>query len=77
MSVNPAVPCVGTLMVDTSRRDRVGEFRGVSGPYWSLRPVTGGTEWEADPESVRSADPAERLHAKTARANARSHGALL
>lgn len=70
-------PPVGALMVDTSRRNGVGEFRGVAGPYWSLRPVTGGTEWEANPEDVRAADPTERLRAKTARANARSHGALL
>ncbi|MFD8955683.1 hypothetical protein ACFXKH_38750 [Streptomyces caelestis] len=60
-----------------SHRDRVGEFRGVAGPYWSLRPVGGGAEWEAEPERVRPADPMERLHAKTARANARSWGALL
>ncbi|MYR97065.1 hypothetical protein GTW60_26350 [Streptomyces sp. SID4937] len=77
MPTRAALPEVGALMVDTSRRDRVGDFRGVAGPYWSLRPVTGGTEWEAEPEDVRPADPAERLHAKTARANARSHGALL
>lgn len=70
------VPNLGALMVD-SRRDRVGEFRGVAGPYWSMRPVTGGTEWDAEPEHVRPADPMERLHAQTARANARSRGALL
>ncbi|MFB6423078.1 hypothetical protein ACFCXC_00390 [Streptomyces microflavus] len=69
-------PSVGDLVHD-SRTESVGEFRGTSGPYWSLRPVVGGTEWEADPEDVRPADPAERLRAKTARANARSHGALL
>ncbi len=34
----PDLPAPGTLMVDTSRADRVGEFRGVAGPYWSLRP---------------------------------------
>ncbi|MFJ1789566.1 hypothetical protein ACIOML_35315 [Streptomyces anulatus] len=72
-----AVPEVGTVMVDTSRRDRIGEFRGVSGPYWSLRPVTGGTEWEAEPANVRPADAAERMRAEASRANARSRGALL
>ncbi|MFJ4713098.1 hypothetical protein [Streptomyces sp. NPDC088785] len=64
-------------MVDTSRADRVGEFRGVAGPYWSLRPVCGGTEWEAAPEHVRPADPGERLHANNARCNARSRGDVL
>ncbi|MEV6076325.1 hypothetical protein AB0L80_14655 [Streptomyces sp. NPDC052069] len=64
-------------MVDTSRKDRVGEFCGVAGPYWALRPVRGGTEWEADPEHVRPADRVERLRAETARCNARSEGRLL
>ncbi|MFC5799440.1 hypothetical protein [Streptomyces formicae] len=63
-------------MMDTSRR-RVGEFRGVAGPYWSLRPLGGGAEWEAEPEHVRPADPRERLSAETARVNARSRGDLL
>ncbi|WP_329216797.1 hypothetical protein OG352_12680 [Streptomyces sp. NBC_01485] len=70
------VPESGTLVVDTSR-DRVGEFRGVAGPYWSLRPVCGGREWEAKPEHVRPADPIERLRAETARCNARSRGDVL
>lgn len=71
------VPETGTLMVDVSRDNRVGEFRGVAGPYWSLRPAGGGTEWEAEPEHVRPADPMERLHAWNARCNARSRGELL
>ncbi|MFD7514089.1 hypothetical protein ACFV85_04695 [Streptomyces niveus] len=72
------VPEPGTLVVDTSCGDRVGEFRGPAGPYWSLRPICGGTEWEAEPEHVRPADASERLHAENARCNARSsRGALL
>ncbi|WP_078509029.1 hypothetical protein [Streptomyces zinciresistens] len=70
------VPETGAFLVDTSR-NRVGEFRGVAGPYWSLRPIGGGVEWEASPEHVRPADPAERLSAETARANARSRGERL
>jgi hypothetical protein len=35
------VPELGALMVDTSRGGRVGEFRGVAGPYGFLRPVCG------------------------------------
>ncbi|WP_328723842.1 hypothetical protein OHT52_21820 [Streptomyces sp. NBC_00247] len=64
-------------MVDTSREDRVGEFRGVAGPYWAIRPVGGGIEWEAAPESVRPASPTERLRAENARCNARSRGDVL
>lgn len=29
----PAPPALGTLMVDTARGDRVGEFRGVAGLF--------------------------------------------
>ncbi|WP_327268499.1 hypothetical protein OG233_11500 [Streptomyces sp. NBC_01218] len=72
-----AVPAPGTLMVDVSRGDRVGEFRGVSGPYWAIRPVRGGLEWEVAPENTRPATPTERLRAETARCNARSRGEFL
>lgn len=77
MERKPVVPAVGALMMDTTRRDGIGEFRGLAGPYWSLRPVGGGAEWEVVPECVRSLTPAEWLSAETARQNARSsRGAL-
>jgi len=71
------VPAPGTLVVDTGNGDQVGEFRGLAGPYWALRPVCGGPEWEAEPERVRPADPMERLRAINARKNARSEGRIL
>ncbi|MFI6688144.1 hypothetical protein [Streptomyces sp. NPDC050485] len=71
------VPDPGTLMVDISRGGRVGEFRGVAGPYWSLRPMNGGTEWEAEPATVRPATAMERLGAENTRCNARSRGDVL
>lgn len=71
------LPAIGALMVDTAQGERVGEFRGTAGPYWSLRPVRGGVEREADPARVRPAEPMERLRAETARANRRSRGELL
>ncbi|MDX2392552.1 hypothetical protein NJL88_21305 [Streptomyces sp. DK15] len=73
----PQPPPPGALVVDTSRGDRVGEFRGVAGPYWSLRPVRGGAEWEAEPRHVRPAEPMERMRAENARRNARSAKGLL
>lgn len=74
---NPVpAPAPGMLVVDASRGDRVGEFRGFAGPYWSLRPVKGGAEWEAAPEDVRPAMPVECLSAKAARENARSRGGV-
>ncbi|MEV1049116.1 hypothetical protein [Streptomyces sp. NPDC049916] len=73
----PRVPTPGTLLTDTSRGDRVGEFRGVAGPYWALRPVGGGREWEVEPRYVRPALLLEQLRARTARLNARSRGEVL
>lgn len=76
-SAPPHLPPLGALVVDTGRGDRVGEFRGVAGPYWSLRPVGGGIEWEAEPHRVRPALLIEQLRARTARLNARSRGEVL
>ncbi|MEU3202873.1 hypothetical protein ABZ702_03125 [Streptomyces cyaneofuscatus] len=73
----PELPAPGALLVDMSHGDRVGEFRGVAGPRWSLRPVGGGTEWEAEPRHVRPALLIEQLRARTARLNARSRGEVL
>lgn len=55
----------------------MGEFQGVAGPYWSLRPVGGGREWEVEPRFVRPALLMEQLRARTARLNARSRGEVL
>ncbi|MEE1771735.1 hypothetical protein PUR34_27165 [Streptomyces sp. JV185] len=66
------LPPPGTLFRDTGHGDRVGEFCGVAGPYWSLRPVGGGVEWEAEPEWVRALTPAERLSVENALRNLRS-----
>ncbi|MDX5575995.1 hypothetical protein OH733_13820 [Streptomyces griseus] len=73
----PELPALGALMVDTGHGDRMGEFRGVAGARWSLRPVGGGVEWEAVPHLVRPALLIEQLRARTARLNARSRGEVL
>ncbi|WP_432152233.1 hypothetical protein [Streptomyces sp. bgisy029] len=73
----PDLPALGAPLVDTSQGNRVGEFRGVAGDYWSLRPIGGGREWEVEPRHVRPALPIEQLRARTARANARSRGEVL
>ncbi|MGW2278873.1 hypothetical protein [Streptomyces sp. NPDC001770] len=77
MNAKRSEPAVGALVVDATRPDVIGEFRSVTGPFWQLRPVSGGVEWQADPEQVRFADPAERLRAENARCNARSRGERL
>ncbi|MFE7901288.1 hypothetical protein ACFU3E_28065 [Streptomyces sp. NPDC057424] len=66
-------PPVGAYVVDT-RSGRIGIVMGHEGPYVQLRPYGGGKEWDVDPGAVRNATPAERLHAATTYANARSRG---
>ncbi|MFF6807661.1 hypothetical protein [Streptomyces sp. NPDC012616] len=61
----------GTVVYDPAS-DSVGEYRGMAGPYALLRPVGGGREWEARPESLRPATPGERLSAGVRAANSRS-----
>ncbi|MEU9562529.1 hypothetical protein AB0D16_10870 [Streptomyces sp. NPDC048161] len=56
---------------------RATENSAVAGPYWSLRPVCGGAEWEAEPVNMRVASPMERLRAENARRDARSAGRIL
>ncbi|MEW5538176.1 hypothetical protein AB1339_10975 [Streptomyces cyaneofuscatus] len=77
VEMEPLLPTAGALLVDTSRDNRVGEFRGTVGLYRSLRPVGGGRTWEVEPRHVRPALPIEQLRARTARANARSRGEVL
>ncbi|MEW2050489.1 hypothetical protein [Streptomyces sp. NPDC005476] len=61
----------GTVVYDPVS-DSVGEYRGNAGPYALLRPLGGGREWEAHPESLRPATPGERLSAGVRAANSRS-----
>ncbi|AVV41133.1 hypothetical protein C6376_06425 [Streptomyces sp. P3] len=64
----------GTVVYDPAS-DSVGEYQGKAGPYALLRPVGGGREWEARPQSLRPATPGERLSAGVRAANSRSfHG---
>ncbi|MDT9698030.1 hypothetical protein [Streptomyces sp. P17] len=58
-------PPVGSYVVDT-RSGRIGIVMGHEGPYVQLRPYGGGLEWDAAPEAVRKATPAERTRAATA-----------
>jgi hypothetical protein len=67
-------PPPGTVVVD-ERGGRVGQVMGAVGPYLQLRPLGGGREWDARPERVRVATPAERLSAGVAAANAASRRA--
>ncbi|MFE0042409.1 hypothetical protein [Streptomyces albireticuli] len=65
------VPNVGVLVVDV-RRDRVGEVMASTGGRLSLRPPSGGREWEAFPCDVRPMTASDELRAKVTEANDRS-----
>jgi len=60
----------GALVYDPATH-KIGEYQGKGGPYAMLRPVGGGREWQADPEMIRLATPAERLSAGVKAANTR------
>ncbi|MEU1530344.1 hypothetical protein [Streptomyces fagopyri] len=66
-----AVPGVGDAVHDTAR-DRVGRVMGHEGPYLQVRPLSGGVEWDADPDHLRPLSQDELLSALVAEANTRS-----
>jgi len=53
------LPAVGTVFVDTART-LIGEFRGIDGKSYCLRPLGGGREWTVDPKWVRPATESEQ-----------------
>ncbi|QNP71350.1 hypothetical protein IAG44_19200 [Streptomyces roseirectus] len=61
----------GTLLYDPTT-DKVGEFQARSGKYAMLRPVGGGIEWQADPDTLRPPTDSERIGAGVKAANAQA-----
>jgi hypothetical protein len=61
----------GTLALDT-KTDRVGRVMARQDGLLYLRAVTGGREWEAEPQDVRPADATDELRARVAEINADS-----
>ncbi|MFE6284926.1 hypothetical protein [Streptomyces sp. NPDC057877] len=70
-----AAPRIGDTVRD-AQANRIGKVMGFLGPYAQLRPIGGGTEWDAHPENLRPVSPAEALRAGVSAANARSRGEL-
>jgi hypothetical protein len=64
-------PGVGETVRDAGS-DRVGVVMDHHGPYFQLRPLGGGCEWDADPAHVELLSQAELLSARVAEANVRS-----
>ncbi|MFD7259604.1 hypothetical protein [Streptomyces sp. NPDC059874] len=58
----------GETALDAST-GRVGRVVGHVGPRYQLRPLNGGREWEADPESLEPAHQSDALSAAVVIAN--------
>jgi hypothetical protein len=67
-----AIPPERGALVYDRESGKVGEFQGMGGPYFMLRPVGGGREWQADPRLTREPTRDERLSAGIKAANSRS-----
>ncbi|QNP72598.1 hypothetical protein IAG44_26340 [Streptomyces roseirectus] len=61
----------GTLLYDPATV-KVGEYQDHLGKYAMLRPVGGGTEWSADPKTLRPPTDSERVRAGVRAANRQS-----
>lgn len=62
MTMTASKPAIGQIVQDT-QRNRTGRVMGHEGPYVQLRPVAGGREWDASPDALRTATPAEARRA--------------
>ncbi|MFF0143548.1 hypothetical protein ACFYRN_45095 [Streptomyces sp. NPDC005227] len=67
-------PEPGQLIYDAATR-KIGEAVDHIGPYWQLKPVGGGREWDAH-GPLRPTTLKERSSSAVALANARSWGEL-
>ncbi|MBV7697727.1 hypothetical protein [Streptomyces sp. TRM70350] len=68
-------PKLHETVEDTATR-KVGRVMGFEGPYVQLRPLGGGVEWDAKPETLKPVTVSDGLSAAVAAANARSRGEL-
>ncbi|MGW0708270.1 hypothetical protein ACWD4G_20325 [Streptomyces sp. NPDC002643] len=73
MTMTARKAAIGDPVEDTDRK-KIGEVMGFEGPYVQLRPLGGGREWDAEPDSIRPVSRQEALRARLAVANARSRG---
>ncbi|MCX4882195.1 hypothetical protein [Streptomyces sp. NBC_00847] len=68
-------PGIGELAKD-SARDRIGVVMGAVGGRVQIRPIGGGTEWDAHPDNVVAPSPREELSTRLAIKNANSRDGL-
>ena len=75
MARNHTRPGIGELAKD-SARDRIGVVMGEVGGRVQIRPIGGGTEWDAMPDNVVAPSPREELSARLAIKNGNSRDGL-
>ncbi|MEU8520159.1 hypothetical protein [Streptomyces sp. NBC_01216] len=71
----PSLPEAGDLVRDIAT-GRVGFYVDSVAGRFLIRPVSGGSVWEAAPEDVQLATPMRELRARAAEINARSRRGL-
>ncbi|MCM2390085.1 hypothetical protein [Streptomyces albipurpureus] len=69
-------PELGDVVRDTSNKNRIGRVMGHEGPYYQLRPLNGGVEWDALPEHLVPAEQSDAMSAAVAEVNAHSRWGL-
>ncbi|MET9648700.1 MULTISPECIES: hypothetical protein [unclassified Streptomyces] len=70
-----SLPEVGDLVRDIAT-GRVGFYMDSVAGRFLIRPVSGGSTWEAEPDDVQLATPMRELRARAAEINARSRRGL-
>jgi hypothetical protein len=71
----PHTPAIGETAKDI-KSGKLGVVKGNDGPYYQMRPLGGGREWDVNPENIREANPDEILRERVAVANRQSRGEL-
>ncbi|MFE5858392.1 hypothetical protein ACFQ61_34895 [Streptomyces sp. NPDC056500] len=66
-------PREGDVARDT-RTSRVGRVMGHVEPFYYLRPLKGGVEWEVEPEYLVPARQSDAMSDELSQVNARSRG---
>ncbi|MEU5888378.1 hypothetical protein ABZ835_16285 [Streptomyces sp. NPDC047461] len=75
MASNQTRPGIGELAKD-SARNRIGVVMGEVGGRVQIRPINGGTEWDAMPDNVVALTAREELSARLAMKNGDSRDGL-
>ncbi|MFF4245190.1 hypothetical protein ACFYY2_12035 [Streptomyces sp. NPDC001822] len=65
------VPRIGDIVKDSAKKAPAGTVMGHEGPYYQLRPLGGGKEWDARPEDIEPVPQIELLSLRAAEATRR------